>query len=72
MNGGLAMKEKVDELIKELQDLRQKQYYVSDQLANEVTKLPGVMEALEYGLVRLNFPAPPGFTRMLREKRINH
>ena len=66
------MKDEIRDLLRELQELKGRQFVISDKLADAVSREPGVMAALEEGLVRLNFPAPPGFARMLRDKRINH
>ena len=44
----------IAELLDTLEHLREK-------LTSEVTKDKAIMEALKAELVRLNFPAPPGF-----------
>jgi len=56
----------IQEMIDELRALKRRQIDVCTELADEVLKYPGIQDALKDGLVKLNFPAPPGFNRYLK------
>lgn len=66
IQGGRKMNTNITAMLDELRELKQKQMNISSELANEVMKYPGVQEALKDGLIRLNFPAPAGFLRYLK------
>ena len=58
---------KLNKLLDERIELQQKLALKNDQLLSGVLDFEGsLLEALELGIVRLNFPAPPGFMKRLR------
>ena len=52
-------------MIEELRMLKMQEKEISHKLAGAVTSTPILMDALESGLIKLNFPAPSGFYRSL-------
>ena len=63
------MEDKIKELIDRQQELKFELKDVQHSLADMVMNYEGSLrEALESRLVRLNFPAPPGFHRYLASK----
>jgi hypothetical protein len=58
----------VTELVKELRDIKHAQQEVCHELTSRVSSDKGIMAALKEGLIRLNFPAPPGFYRHIHSK----
>lgn len=52
-----------------LRELKSEQRDIANRLANEITKDKAVLDALRSGLVRLNFPAPSGFYKVIRNKQ---
>jgi hypothetical protein len=56
------------EMLRRLKELEMEKQEIVCRLANEVTKQPAVMEALNCGLVKLGFPAPRGFHKFLKER----
>jgi len=57
------MSQSISEMISRLRDLKEEARRISHELTSEVTKDKSIMAALESGLIRLNFPTPPGFYR---------
>jgi len=56
----------ITELLNELGDIKQAQMKICHELTSRVTQDKSIMAALKDGLVRLNFPAPAGFYRHIR------
>lgn len=62
------MNESISELARELRELKMRQMDISHKIAVQLETM-SFREAYELGLIRLNFPAPPGFTGAYRTKR---
>jgi len=61
---------KVTELLDRREVLQHELAEINHNLADMVVRYEGsVMEALVNGLVKLNFPCPPGLRRMIRDGR---
>ena len=59
--------ETVHQILDELRDLRVMKRELEDKLARTVMTFQGSwIDAFKEGIVKLNFPSPPGFTQMLR------
>lgn len=54
------------ELVAELRQLKFQQYEIAEELINRLSK--ETIQDMKDGLVRLNFAAPPGFMRALRNR----
>lgn len=59
------LKGSVSEMIGKLHELKMQQNEICQELTSQVTKEPIIMAALKEGLIRLNFPTPPGFYRLI-------
>ena len=62
------MENNITAMLDEISIHRAEIKFISEELMKEVLKIPGIEEAITSGLVKLNFPAPPNFHRMLKNK----
>lgn len=63
------MKERIDKLISEEANLKSELSIVRRELTEVVLSYKGtIQEAIGEGLIRLNFPAPPGLYKHIRRK----
>ena len=63
------MNENLSDLINEYNELRSRKVELEHRMAEYVIHYKGsVMQALEEGIVRLNFTAPPNFYRSIKTK----
>ena len=53
-------------MLDELRTLKMKTMEICSALTQEISKEPILMEAVRSGLMKPNFPTPPGFMRMIR------
>jgi len=67
--GGNTMEEKsIRDMVEEMTELKYRQRELSNQLTQAIVSEPVLIDALEKGLIKLNFPAPVGFYRRLKRK----
>lgn len=62
------MNSEINTLLYEIEQGKRMIKEASYKLAAKIHEYDGLREALEDGLVKLNFPAPQGFHRMMKNK----
>ena len=64
------LQEEIDNIIERIREIKFEKRDLEHKLVDIVMSYKGsVQEALEDGLVRLNFPAPPGYYKFLRSDK---